>query len=225
MSEGDEFIGLPRIRLEQVRDLSPDSGEGFLRLVRRELVAHYPDGSRSEPFVYDEVDRRAIDATVIAAHFVRNGERRVYLRSAIRPPLYFRDPGRAPVPVPARGGGLWELPAGLVEVSEQSPEGLRASAARELAEEAGFSLPPDRMLPLGPSMYPCPGVLSERHFYFEALVDPAAQESPSLDGSALEKDGRVIDVSLAAALEMCRTGEIEDAKTEICLRRLAERYP
>ena len=44
----------PAIRLEQVEDLSPAEQQGFLRLVRRRLIAQYPDGSRSLPFVYDE---------------------------------------------------------------------------------------------------------------------------------------------------------------------------
>jgi ADP-ribose pyrophosphatase len=226
MSQGEGPIGLPAIRLELVEDLSPDTGEGFLRLVRRKLRVHYPDGVTSAAFVYDEVDRRAIDAAVIAAHYVgADGVRRVVLRSSIRPPLYFRDPARAPIAVPERHGALWELPAGLVEVDEQSPEGLLRGAARELSEEAGFVVDPARLSPLGPSTYPCAGVIAERHFFFEVAVDPASRGEPSLDGSALERDGRLIDVPLAAALEMCRKGEIEDAKTEIALRRLAERYP
>jgi ADP-ribose pyrophosphatase len=226
MSQGEGSIGLPAIRLELLEDLSPDTGDGFLRLVRRKLRAHYPDGGTSDAFVYDEVDRRAIDAAVVAAHYVgADGARRVVLRSAIRPPLYFRDPARAPIAVPERGGGLWELPAGLVEADEQSPEGLLRGAARELSEEAGFEVDPARLSPLGPSTYPCAGVIAERHFFFEVAVDPASRDEPSLDGSALERDGRLLDMPLAAALEMCRRGEIEDAKTEIALRRLAERYP
>jgi hypothetical protein len=60
----------PSIRLELLEDQSPDAPPGFLRLVRRRLRAHYPDGSASAPFVYDEVDRRSIDAVVIVAHHV-----------------------------------------------------------------------------------------------------------------------------------------------------------
>jgi ADP-ribose pyrophosphatase len=226
MSQGEGSIGLPAIRLELIEDLSPDTGEGFLRLVRRRLRVHYPDGSTSDAFVYDEVDRRAIDAAVIAARYVgADGVRRVVLRSSIRPPLYFRDPARAPIAFPERHGALWELPAGLVEVDEQSPEGLLRGAARELSEEAGFAVDPARLSALGPSTYPCAGVIAERHFFFEVVVDPASRGEPSLDGSALERDGKLIDVPLVAALEMCRNGEIEDAKTEIALRRLAERYP
>lgn len=226
MTRADASLGLPAIRLELLEDLSPDTGEGFMRLVRRKVRAVYPDGTVSKPFVYDEVDRQRIDATVIAAHYVDgSGVRHVFLRSSIRPPVFFRDPARDPCPVPHRGGALWELPAGLVEEDEQNPEGLFRGAARELAEEAGLTVPPSRLSQLGPSTFPCAGVLAERHFYFEVEVDPAARTEPQLDGSALEHGGILLDVSLDEAVAMCRRGEIEDAKSEIALRRLRERYP
>jgi ADP-ribose pyrophosphatase len=221
----DTVLAFPAIRLELVEDLSPPAGEGYLRLVRRRFRAVYPDGSRSDPFLYDETDRRQLDATVIAAHFVdAEGVRHVYLRSALRPPVYMRDPNRDPRPFPERGGGLWELPAGLVEVAEQTPQGLYESARRELREEVGFDVPVKSLRELGPSTYPAPGVIAERHFYFEVVVDPVEQAEPGLDGSALEKFGIVWCLPLLSALELCRRGEIEDAKTELALRRLAERY-
>jgi ADP-ribose diphosphatase len=211
----------PSIRLELLEDLSPDAQPGFLRLVRRRLRAHYPDGSASNPFLYDEVDRRAIDAVVIVAHYVaERGERRVFLRSALRPPIYFRSSARAPGDGLDSRGGLWELPAGLIEPEEQTA----SAAARELFEEVGLRVSPAALRPLGTSMYPSPGVIAERHFFFEVAVDPRERTEPPLDGSALERDGVILDVAVAAALAMCTKGEIEDAKTELALRRLAERY-
>ena len=117
----DVDLRFPDLELELVEDLSPAIPAGFLRLIRRRLRVRYPDGEVSAPFVYDELDRRAIDAVVIAAHFRRDGQPWVYLRSAVRPPLRFRDPARSP------GGGresgsLWELPAGLIEI-KPSPGG------------------------------------------------------------------------------------------------------
>jgi ADP-ribose pyrophosphatase len=214
----------PSIRLELLEDQSPAAPPGFLRLVRRRLRAHYPDGSVSAPFVYDEVDRRSIDAVVIAAHYVsEEGERRVFLRSALRPPVYFRS-APAPADVPDHGGGLWELPAGLIEPDEQIADGPVSAAARELFEEVGISVPKASLQALGPSTFPAPGVIAERHFFFEVAVDPRQRAEPPLDGSALEKDGIILDVSVAAALAMCARGDIEDGKTELALRRLAERY-
>jgi ADP-ribose pyrophosphatase len=214
---------LPNIALELLEDLSPEGPPGFLRLVRRRYRALYPDGTHSAPFVYDAVDRAAIDAVVIVAHFVgADGARRVYLRSAVRPPLALRDPSRSPVPNDPCHTGLWEVPAGLVEVSEQSAQGVAHSAQRELREELGFAVPVEALNALGSSAFPCPGVIGERHFFFEVSVVPSERHEPALDGSALEHFGAVVDVSLEEALNMCRCGQIEDSKTELALWRLVD---
>ncbi len=216
-------LNVPHIQLEVVEDVSPPGQTGFLRLVRRRLRAHYPDGTASRVFVYDEVDRDAIDAAVIAAHFQRGGEAWVYLRSCVRPPVALRDPKRSPVEETEHRPGLWELPAGLVEAHEQSPDGPRRCAQRELYEELGFEAELSMLRELGPSMFPAPGFVAERHFYFEVEVDPSLRREPKLDGSALEHFGRVWDLPLAQALRLCEQGFIQDAKTELALRRLRDR--
>ncbi len=192
-------------------------------MVRRRYRARYPDGSVSEPFDYDEVDRAAIDAVVIAAHYLENGVRYVYLRSVIRPPIEMRDQQRSPLSEAEHLGNMWELPAGLVEPKEQTIEGVRRGACRELAEELGFDVPEGALEPLGPSTFPAPGVVAERHFYFEVEVDPTTRREPENDGSPLEHMGAVAAVPLADALAWCAAGELEDAKTELALRRLAEK--
>ncbi|MGC4091764.1 MAG: NUDIX hydrolase [Polyangiaceae bacterium] len=213
---------LPPIRLELVEDVSPSAPPGFLRLVRRRLVAVYPDGERSKPFVYDEVDRRSLDAVVIVAHHDDPTlGRSVYLRSALRPPIVFRNRTRSPMPELDPPSSIWELPAGLVEADEQSAAGLRVGAARELEEELGFRVEPSALSELGPSTFPCPGVIAERHYFFAVEVTPSSRTEPGLDGSALERGGEVASVPLAEALAMCDRGEIVDAKTELALRRLA----
>jgi ADP-ribose pyrophosphatase len=214
---------VPKVRLRLLEDLTPEQPQGFLRLVRRRLVAIGPDGAESAPFVYDEVDRLAIDAVVLVAYFLDDsGRPRVYLRSATRPPVVMRAPARQPFPELGSRVGLWELAAGLVELAESSPTGIAECAQRELEEELGFSVALAELLPLGQSTLPAPGVIGERHFYFVVRVDPAQRQEPSLDGSALERLGTVVDVALSTAMSACATGEIEDAKTELGLRRLAD---
>jgi ADP-ribose pyrophosphatase len=127
-----------------------------------------------------------------------------------------------PVPEPPTLGAIWELPAGLVELDERSPEGLQRSAARELLEEVGFDVPPAELQPLGPSTFPAPGMVGERHFFFHVEVDPARRGTPLEDGSPLERFATIVAVPLDAAIELTRRGTIEDAKTEVALRRLAE---
>ena len=214
---------LPTVTLKLVQDQSPAVHAGFLRLVRRQLVAVDAQGRVSAPFVYDEVDRKALDAVVIAAHYVdAAGVRRVFLRSAARPPVLLREPSRNARADYARVNGLWELPAGLVEPDELSEQGIVRCAQRELLEELGFDVPLARLRPLGPSTFPCPGVIGERHYYFHVAVDPAQRREPTLDGSAIERLGAIIEVALNDALMWCREGCLEDAKTELGLRRLAE---
>src|SRR5690606_10034210 len=99
-------------------------------------------GGRSDvpPFSYDLVERRALDAAVIAAHHLdARGAPCVYLRSAVRPPVALR-----PIP-PKLTGVLWELPAGLIEPDEAP----RSAAARELYEELGFLADEAALEPLG----------------------------------------------------------------------------
>ncbi|HYJ10040.1 MAG TPA: NUDIX domain-containing protein [Polyangiaceae bacterium] len=214
---------LPNVRLEVIEDLSPKGASGFLRLLRRRFRAHYPDGSASEPFEYDEVDRRAIDAAVMLAHYEdARGVPYVYLRSSVRPPVAMRDKARSPLRDEHDHGGLWELPAGLVEPGEQTPEGVVGTAQRELLEELGFEVERSQLLPLGPSVFPVASMCAERQFFFHVAVDPNQRRAPELDGSPLERFGEVIDVPLASALAWCADGSIEDCKTEIGLRRFAD---
>jgi ADP-ribose pyrophosphatase len=56
----------------------------------------------------------------------------------------------------------------------------------------------------------------------EAPLDARARELAG-DGSCLEEGGAALVLPLAEALARCRRGEIADAKTEVALRRLAER--
>ncbi len=205
---------LPSIRIAVARDRSAEARAtgGFFDVRRLDLVARYPDGTESAPFKYDVGAREALDAVVIAASFVKDGERHVFLRSALRPPCALR-----PVP-PQHDGGLWELPAGLVEPGEDPAE----TAARELAEELGFTATATQMKPLGCWTFPAPGIIGERHLFFVVDVDPTTRAQPTEDGSALERHAAILSLPVADALEHCRRGAIRDAKTELGLRRLVE---
>ncbi len=219
-------MDFPRIELELLEDLTPPAEAGFLRLIRRRYRAHYPDGTASAAFVYDLVDRPAIDAVVLVAHYLdHDGVRRVFLRSCVRPPVAARDPSRSPHPErDPLHGTLWELPAGLVEPSEQSPAGLLHAAQRELAEELGLSVDATAFRELGASVFPVPAMIAERLYFFEVTVNPDERGEPSLDGSALERFGEVRALALDEALELCRKGTLMDGKTELALRRLMERH-
>jgi ADP-ribose pyrophosphatase len=214
---------LPKHTLRLVETIPSRDEPGFLNLRRQALRVVFEDGSLSEPFVYDSIDRSRLDAVIITPHYREPGGRRfVYLRSALRPPVALRPIEVRPFPEKPTLGALWELPAGLVEVEERTPEGLRRSAARELLEEVGFEVPLSAVKDLGPSTFPAPGMIGERHYYFHVEVDPDRRVIPSEDGSPLEMGAVIVAVPLDEAIALTRSGDIEDAKTELSLRRLAE---
>jgi ADP-ribose pyrophosphatase len=205
----------PAVEAVVVEDRSATASAvgGFVNLRRLHLAVRAPDGALSPPFPFDIATRQAIDAVVVVAHFVHEGERHVYLRSTPRPALLVHDGAGGP-----REGNLWELAAGLIEPGE-SP---RTGGARELHEELGFELHEERLLPLGGPTYPAPGFIAERHHYFHVEVDPSSRKPPLEDGSPLEQNAMVVTSTLLDALAHCVAGTIVDAKTELALRRLAE---
>jgi len=77
-------------------------------------------------------------------------------------------------------------------------------------------------LTLGTASFPSPGVIGERHHFFHVEVDVARREEPTEDGSVLEQRALITTLPLIQALDALRQGRIEDAKSELGLRRLAE---
>ncbi len=205
---------VPPAKVTVVAEL--EASVGFLTMRRFDLAVEV-DGERSKPFPYDIVERRALDAAVVAAHFVRDGRRFVILRSALRPPLAL-DPAAARGERFEDSGVLWELPAGLIEVGERPDE----AAARELNEEIGTHLGADRIVSLGAAIIPVPAMIAERQWLFHVEIDPNELGEAKGDGSALERASVLAQVALVDALAMARAGQLPDAKTELALRRLAE---
>jgi ADP-ribose pyrophosphatase len=191
----------PRLDGEAASTLAEDGS--FLRIERLRMRV-----GESQPFPYDVVTRDALDAVVLAAHFEEDGVRHVLLRSAVRPPLWRRD---------RTSPWLWELPAGLVERGELP----RDAAVRELFEEVGARALPDDLVLLGPAVYPAPGMVAELQTFFHVAIDRAALATPEGDSSALEQVSVVASLPLDEALALCASGDIQDAKTELGLRRLA----
>jgi ADP-ribose pyrophosphatase len=109
----------------------------------------------------------------------------------------------------AAGGFIWEIPAGKLDAGEQPAH----CAARELREEAGLAAA--EFIPLG-SILTAPGFCDERiHLFLARQLTAVPQQ---LD------DDEVLSVShlpLAHAIEMIRTGEIQDAKSIAGLHQAA----
>ncbi len=97
--------------------------------------------------------------------------------------------------------------------------GLRHRAADETLEEAGYRVAPEDVTLLGGSFFLAPGILSEKIHPTAVDVTGRAQERPEGDGSPLEEGATLHWWPIAALLDACRTGEVEDAKTELSVAR------
>ncbi len=215
--------------MSEVRDLVVDSDErvgdgGFLALRRLHLRNVRADGSTSAPYVCDAVVRPyGQDAVVVVVHAQTERGTEVLVRHGLRPALVLgRDPARAPLPEPPQGMFLTELVAGIVEEGDQGEAGLRARAAHEVLEEAGFLVDQDAVVLLGAGMYPSPGCLVEKFYFVAVAVDPATQQPLTGDGSPMEEGARTTWLLLDDAIAACRAGELTDLKTELGLRRFRD---
>ncbi|HVV86165.1 MAG TPA: hypothetical protein VHE35_24075 [Kofleriaceae bacterium] len=198
---------------------------GFLAIRRLRLRNRRADGTTSRGYLCDFVVRPyGLDAVVVVLWCRRpDGTIGVLVRDALRPPLWFgRDAATAPLPEPGPRTWLTELVAGIVEHQDVGLDGLRARAAAEVHEEAGFAVDASAVVMLGAGTFPSPGAMAEK-FYFAAVeVDPAQQGEPAGDGSPMEEGATTRWLELEAAIAACVTGELEDAKTELGLRRLRD---
>jgi ADP-ribose pyrophosphatase len=202
-------------------------GGGFLMIRRLRLRNRRADGSTSAPYVSDSIARPYGQDAVVVAVYARDaaarGGARVLVRDGLRPAIALgRDAAAAPLPEPPPALVLTELVAGIVEVGDRGEAGLRARAAHEVDEEAGFTVAPERVALLGAGMLPSPGSMVEK-FYFAAVeVDPAQQRALAGDGSPMEEGATTRWLALGDALDACVRGDISDLKTELGLRRLAD---
>ena len=200
---------------------------GFLRVRRVHLRNIRADGSRSEPYVCDFVTRpKGPDAVVVALwHRGPDGAVEVLLRRGLRPALRLgRPPDELPVP-DAEGDYpyLLEVVAGIIEREDVGRDGVLNRAAIEIAEESGYTVRPADVDFLGAGVFPTPGSMPEKFWLTHAqIVDKAASNPPSGDGSPMEEGASTQWMPLTEAIEACMSGRIEDAKTELCLRRLRD---
>ncbi len=187
---------------------------GFLNLRRLDVRTVHPDGQTSESFTYDLIERRTIDAVAIVAYTRGLGaDPHVFLRTAPRVPLLLREG------FGGDEGNMWEVPAGMIDVGE-SP---REAAARETEEELGFRVAPNVLEEMGPWTWPLAGCIAERNFFFCVDVSAHPRAAPTEDGSPLERGAAIESFPLATLLASCRAGLLRDTRTELALRRFAER--
>ena len=221
---------MPRVTaIEIVEDRTARSrcDEGFLRLKRFTAVNRRADGTSSRVYPIDVIDRPTFDAVAVCLWARGPGGVEVLTRRGLRPAAYFRR-GHATALPEGEYLLLEELVAGVLEVGEVGEEAVRGRAAAEVREEAGLALAPAALRLLGAPFFMLPGIASEKIHLVEAEVPrgggPDVWPAPEVgDGSPLEEGAELRWRPLVAAIAACERGEIEDAKPEIGLRRLAAR--
>lgn len=215
------------VDIELVQDLSRISSpvDGYLRRYRHRLKTVFDDGHRSDVYVADYVDRDPSkrDATAVAAYVpATSGEVAdtiILLRRQVRYGAF----------VAARRPTTTELIAGLIE-DEEAPE---VCVVREMWEEAGLEVAPEKIRRLGKPFFILPGIFTERIVPMAveltgAELALALSEPPPGDGSAHEAGADLLQLTLGEIFERIeseapadpRALVIDDAKTELVLARL-----
>lgn len=212
------------IEIEVISDdaATTPSDKGFLKVRRYTLRTHDEQGTVSEPYRYDVVDRAALDAVVMVLYAPREGHPRdpyVCVRTALRPPIALRRGRALPVADVHTTGILWELPAGLIEPDSHGEAAVLETAARETEEEVGYRLEPQAFARLGAAVYLSPGLCAEKIHVVRAEVDRSKGGKPTAT-ETVELVSRFEWWPLSEALARADEGVIEDCKTELSLRRL-----
>jgi ADP-ribose pyrophosphatase len=196
--------------------------EGFLQLRRLRVRNLRADGSHSAVYRVDVIDRPRLDAVAVLVHRQGPGGLEILTRQNLRPAAAFRAGKEMVVPDGRSHLFCEEIVAGLLEPEDRGEAGLRHRAAEEVREEAGYRVAPEAVRLLGPPFFVAPGILSEKIFLAAVDVTGVEGAEPQGDGSPLEEGGTLRWWSSAALREALRSGEIQDAKTELALRRFLE---
>jgi ADP-ribose pyrophosphatase len=212
--------------LEVVDDFTASArcDEGFLHVRRLRCRNRREDGSHSAIYRVDVIDRPRLDAVaVLVWRKTPSGAHEFLTRQNLRPAAHFRAQKVPTVPDGRSHLFCEEIVAGLMEPEDHGEAGVRARAAAEVLEEAGFTVSPSAVQLLGPPFFVAPGIISEKIFLASVDVTGLTGAVPQGDGSPLEEGGTLTWRSRASLEQALATGEIQDAKTELALNRYLAR--
>ncbi len=197
--------------------------EGFLHVRRLKVQNRRADGSRSNVYRVDVVDRPRLDAVAVLVYRAGETGLELFTRQNLRPAAYFRRDKSPTVPDGRTHLFCEEIVAGLLEPTDHGEEGLRHRAAEEVWEEAGFRVEARNVELLGPPFFVAPGIISEKIFLAAVDVTGSSDLEPVGDGSPLEEGGLPRWRTPASLEEAIASGEVQDAKTELALSRFLAR--
>lgn len=209
------------IDLDVVEDFTSTGrcDEGFLHVRRLRVRNVRADGSHSTVYRVDVVDRPRLDAVAVLL-WRRGAQGLEFLtRQNLRPAAHFRREKMPNLPDGRSHLFCEEIVAGLLEADDLGEAGLRHRAVEEVFEEAGFRVAPEAVVLLGPPFFVAPGIISEKIYLAAVEVTGLQASSPQGDGSPLEEGGAISWRSRASLESALGDGTIQDAKTELALRR------
>ena len=112
---------------------------------------------------------------------------------------------------------IWEFPAGQID-DHAEPEAIRATALRELREEAGYELANDgELVPMG-YFFPSAGFTDEHSHLF--LARPVIAHPQGTEHDASEAITECRGFTPVEIRQMIASGEIRDANTLSAFARL-----
>jgi ADP-ribose pyrophosphatase len=208
--------------IEVVEDFTSSGrcDEGFLHVRRLRCRNHRSDGSQSEEYRVDVIERPRLDAVAVVIYRWQEGELEVLTRQNLRPAAYFRKDKHAPLADGRSHLFVEEIVAGLLEPADQGEDGVRRRAAAETLEEGGFQVRASEVKLLGGPFFLAPGILSEKIHLVAVDVSELEQRPPLGDGTPLEEGGATHWWVADELLRACERGELQDAKTEVGVGRL-----
>jgi ADP-ribose pyrophosphatase len=221
--------GLEVISPDQLEDIEVLGEEGmdgrppFIRVRRIRLRHQYSGGRFSSPYLFDILEGHFVDAVAVLLYYIGEDEKIwIGLRRGVRPSIYLRRNNPAKAALDGAPRLLYyEIVAGGIEYDDLEGLGIDGRAACEVQEEAGFQIRPEDLVRLGEGTFSSPGFGMEKIHYRAVRVDPRGGGQPQGDGHPLEEVGEFQFYELTEALVWCRSGVIQDSKTEIGLYRLA----
>ena len=175
------------VGIEEVGEV-PEERAPFLDLVRKLYRNRYEDGTTSRPYAYEHVHRKGYDAVAIALYFVDCGRPQMACRMGLRVPAYARKD--LPLCLSDRRVNLYtpEAVAGSLEPGDRGLDGFLRRVIAEVEEEAGFTVVPTQVEPLGGGFFPSHGQSSEKVHLVAVRVNPGDASPASGDGSVNEAD-------------------------------------
>lgn len=179
---------------------------GHSTLEMAQMQHHYDDG-KVEPLQREVLKAR--DSIVVLLY--RQDTKKLVLTSQWRAPIVFKG-DEHPV-IEACAGNIDQ------EDFDNHPQDELAAAkvavAREVEEETGWHI---AKLDYLYALYSCPGISTEKLYYFIASVDEQIQQGGGLRSEG--EDIAVLEMSLQEAVEKVQSGEVVDLKTVVLIQYL-----